>query len=286
MFDIEKHIKSRADRQARANINSVDMPGLSTIELNISELCNRTCSFCPRYDPAVYPNQKLFMSLDTVRNLTRQILETDWHGDIHITGFGEPHTHPKLKEIISILREADVYIEVTTNGDRFIDTGDGIDYTKDMFRCGLDMLTVDCYDGDKQYADRVLTVKKLKHHGNIRLRNHYDDGNAQALIEQYGFNNRSGIMGGTGVQRPCYLPFYKTLIDWDGGMVLCCNDWHRKEGHMGNVNVEGLMESWNSNKLNKIRSSLAQGKRFGACSGCSINGTKFGESSFSLWKNK
>ena len=32
-----------------------------------------------------------------------------------------------------------------------------------------------------------------------RLRKHYDTGNAEELIAEYGFNNRSGIMGGTGV---------------------------------------------------------------------------------------
>ena len=286
MFDVDAHIKNRQKRHDSANIHSKDLPGLATIELNISELCNRTCSFCPRYDPEVYPNQKKFMSLDTVRALREQIEATDWYGDIHITGFGEPHTHPELPEIVKIIGGSKkTFVEVTTNGDLLVDKTP--DEAGEMLtRGGLDRLTVDCYDGDQQYAKRIMIVRKLSRYGEVRLRQHYDTGNTQDLIQEYGFNNRGGIMGGEGVQNPCYLPFYKTLIDWDGGMVLCCNDWHRKEGHMGNILTDGLVASWNSERLNSIRKSLAKGERYGVCAGCSINGTKFGESSFSLWKNK
>jgi len=277
-FDVDGHIASRHDRHQSANIHSKNYPGLATIELNITELCNRTCSFCPRHDEEIYPNQKLFMELDTVRKLVTELNNSDWHGDVHITGFGEPHTHPKLLEIVTILREADVFIEITTNGDRLVDSD--IDYTIKLFQAGLDLLTVDCYDGDKQYADRIWNMRKLNHHGKFRLRKHYDTGNAQELISEYGFNNRGGLLGGVGVQNQCYLPFYKTLIDWDGGMVLCCNDWHRQAGTMGNIVTESLELCWNSDKLKLIRAELAQGLRRGVCANCSIVGTKFGGDSF------
>ena len=37
--------------------------GLKSVEFNPTELCNRTCHFCPRVDPEVYPNRKLHLSL-------------------------------------------------------------------------------------------------------------------------------------------------------------------------------------------------------------------------------
>lgn len=277
-FDVEGHIASRHSRHQSANIHSKNFPGLATIELNITELCNRTCSFCPRHDENIYPNQKLFMELSTVEKLTNELLASDWYGDIHITGFGEPHTHPKLKEIVTILSEANVFIEITTNGDRLIDSD--MAYTQELYREGLDMLTVDCYDGDDQYTSRVLAMQSLK--GKHRLRKHYDTGNAQELITEYGFNNRGGLLGGTGIQNQCYLPFYKTLIDWDGGMVLCCNDWHRQAGTMGNIVNSSLELCWNSEKLKLIRAELSQGLRRGVCADCSIVGTKFGRDSFLL----
>ena len=278
-FSVEGHVASRQHRHSQSDIYNKQFPGLATIELNITELCNRTCSFCPRHDPQVYPNQKLFMELDTVATLTSQLKSAAWHGDIHITGFGEPHTHPQLREIISILREANVYIEVTTNGDRLIDTD--IDYSLSMFKAGLDMLTVDCYDGKEQYLERenkMLNVFQDVH--NYRLRNHYDTGNPEDLIAEYGFNNRAGAMGGNGIQGQCYLPFYKAFVDWDGEVRLCCNDWHRKAGTMGNILDIGFSECWKGQKLQMIRKHLSRGQRGGACSSCNINGKKFGKESY------
>ena len=92
-FSVSSHIASRDARHQAADIYNQTLPGLATVEINITELCNRTCSFCPRHDPEVYPNQKLFMDLSTVVNLTHALRDANWHGDIHITGFGEPHTH-------------------------------------------------------------------------------------------------------------------------------------------------------------------------------------------------
>jgi len=280
-FDVQGHIDSRIKRHGSANIYSETYSGLSTIELNITELCNRTCSFCPRHDPEVYPNQKLFMSLDLVRKLVDEIEASDWWGDIHITGFGEPHTHPHLLEIVEILKSSDkLYVEITTNGDRLIDKEP--DLAMNLWGVGLDMLTVDCYDGEPQYNGRLAVMETLNEHGNWRLRKHYDTGDAQELILQYGFNNRSGILGGNGVQGQCYLPFYKAFIDWNGDVNLCCNDWHRRGGSMGNCYDNTFAMAWNGERLRKIRQGLAKGERKGVCADCNIKGTKFGHASFEL----
>ena len=39
-------------------------PLFSFVELNVNELCNRTCVFCPRVDPKIYPNLNLHMDLE------------------------------------------------------------------------------------------------------------------------------------------------------------------------------------------------------------------------------
>ena len=281
-FDVQSHIQSRSKRHGSANINSKSFPGLSTIELNISELCNRTCSFCPRHDPDVYPNQKLFMDLKLVDKLVDEIEASDWWGDIHITGFGEPHTHPMLVEIVSRLRRTDkLFIEVTTNGDRIVDTHPEI--AMYLWGAGLDLLTVDCYDGVEQYRARKTKLEMLAEpNENYRLRQHYDDGNAEALIQEYGFNNRAGTMGGVGIQNQCYLPFYKAFIDWNGDVNLCCNDWHREAGNFGNVYDDSFGAAWNSDKMRFVRNGLASGTRKGVCAKCNIKGTKFGGASFEL----
>jgi radical SAM protein with 4Fe4S-binding SPASM domain len=224
------------------------------------------------------------MSLSTVQQLVDEINVSDWWGDIHITGFGEPHTHPNLVEIVQILSQSDkLFVEITTNGDRIVDSDPEL--IMQLFGVGLDMLTIDCYDGEDQYNKRLEIMSKINEHNNWRLRKHYDTGKAQDLIIQYGFNNRSGIMGGTGIQGKCFLPFYKTLIDWNGDLVLCCNDWYRTAGDLGNILEIGFRNCWNNDNLNKIRQQLSQGVRTGTCANCNIVGTKFGEDSFNLLSN-
>jgi len=280
-FDVEKHIHSRALKHEAANIHSKVYPGLATIELNVTELCNRTCSFCPRHDPEVYPNQKLFMDLKLVEKLTDELISSDWKGDIHITGFGEPHTHPLLIDIVTILRRHQgLSIEITTNGDRIVDSHPELAMC--LWDAGLDLLTVDCYDGEDQYNTRHTVLEVIGPHKKWRLRQHYDTGNTQELILQYGFNNRGGTMGGEGIQNACYLPFYKAFIDWNGSVNLCCNDWHREAGSFGNILDSSFSEIWTSERMNRVRASLGKGIRKGVCANCNIVGTKFSKASYEI----
>ena len=65
LFDVKEHLKYRKLRQGKATISNELLLGLTTVEINPTELCNRRCSFCPRSDPSVYPNRSLHMSIQT-----------------------------------------------------------------------------------------------------------------------------------------------------------------------------------------------------------------------------
>ena len=267
-------------------MNNPALPGLRTVEINISELCNRVCSFCPRSDPKIYSNQKLFMTTSTGFELGKQLRDCNYDGEIHVTGFGEPMTHPYILELlISIGQNWCKQIEVTTNGDRL--------YTKPnlinkLFAHGVSRLTIDSYDGLDQYQNYVEMMRHWPKE-KWRVRNHYDDPNKNKdqLMKEYNFNNRAGNSASAEVvQNKCYLPFYKTMIDWNGDLVLCCNDWQRSSGKFGNINTTPLKDLWLSDKIVGIRKQLADGIRRGpACGSCNIGGTAFGEDSFNLHYN-
>jgi len=281
-FDISRHINNRITRYKRARIYSKDLPGLATIELNVSELCNRTCSFCPRHDPSLYPNQKKFMDISTVQTLVEQIQNSDWSGNVHLSGFGEPHSHPDLLGIVKTLKQSDkIYLEITTNGDRLVDKD--TDELVELFNNGLDVINVDCYDSKEQYITRKEVLKKIGVTYNIR--NYIDQGMEKAVTD-YGFTNRGGTLGEVSSTGTCHLPFYKTMIDWNGDIVLCCSDWHREAGSFGNILKSPLTNIWNGSKIKNIRESLLDSKRTGVCSKCSMNGTKFGKSSTDIWRKK
>jgi radical SAM protein with 4Fe4S-binding SPASM domain len=79
------------------------------VNLEISNICNVQCSFCP-----VVERDKKIMSLDDFKKVIAQVKPLTQRVALHL--MGEPLAHPKLKEILSICDEQNVAIEITTNG--------------------------------------------------------------------------------------------------------------------------------------------------------------------------
>lgn len=279
-FNIEDHLKFRDLRYKRLDKSNPRLLGLSTIEINPTELCNRTCSFCPRSDPKVYPNRNLNMAVDTVRVLRDQLLDADYRGDIHITGYGEPLLNPDILSIIDVLSK-DFHTELITNGDRLLK---GTVTHEQLKNAGLDLLIVDCYDG----PEHVKSMNQLLENCQVpyRIRDHYDDG-TEKLVELYNFNNRGGIVSPKETYRPCWLPFYKAFVDWNGDVGLCCNDWARKQQPFGNLHEQNFDAIWMSNDFVEVRKKLEKGlrKELPACAGCDTNGTMQGYESVAAWQS-
>jgi MoaA/NifB/PqqE/SkfB family radical SAM enzyme len=121
----------------------------------------------------------------------------------------------------------------------------------------------------------------------FRIRDHYDDG-TEKLIELYNFNNRGGIFSPKEIYRPCWLPFYKAFVDWNGDIGLCCNDWARKQTPFGNIHEKSFDDIWMSDSFTDVRQKLEKGLRkdLSACAGCDTNGTMQGYESVAIWKEK
>ena len=57
------------------------------------------------------------------------------------------------------------------------------------------------------------------------------------------------------LKQPCYYPFYKILIDHDGDVLMCSNDW-KKEKTMGNLSNDSLLTIWSNDKFIDLRKKL------------------------------
>ena len=282
IFDVNEHLEYRKKRYHNADINNKKLLGLSTVEINPTELCNRTCSFCPRSDPNVYPNRNLNMTIHTAENISNQLLEANFTGDIHITGFGEPTLNPDILGIIKAFSN-NFFTEMITNGDRLIT---GKLKHNQLSENGLNSLIVDCYDGPDQTQNIKDLLKDFV--GQKRIRNHYDTGESN-LFELYNYNNRGGTINVKQFEtmdRQCYMPMYKAFIDWNGDVLLCCNDWARKQKSFGNVNKDTFSDIWMNNMFTEVRKTLLKGHRYllPACKRCDTDGCKGGSDSAVLWK--
>ena len=70
--------------------DSESLKSLVVIEINLTELCNRKCIFCPRVDPEVFPNRNLHMNLSLSEKISSNLRDINYKGRISFSGFGEP----------------------------------------------------------------------------------------------------------------------------------------------------------------------------------------------------
>ena len=251
---------------------------LFDIEISSSELCNRTCSFCPRYDPEVYPNQNLHMSIETCSNLVDGLKKIEFYGVVTFVGFGEPLLAKNLIECVRTVREGlpnIQYLEVNTNGDKLTTK-----WIENLYEAGCNLIAVSMYDED--ITDKLLEMK-----GDIPIiiypRHHYvkEDDYGLFLVNRNEIVSDNKLLN---IERPCYLPFYKALVDWNGDVLLCANDWS-KSRVFGNVNEQKFSDIWLSDEFNKHRKHLMETRKgLSPCNKCDVLGTMRGEKNYKIFK--
>lgn len=285
MTDIVGHLNKRNDRyyiNTKTNSFNKTLKGLSVIEVCITELCTRKCGFCPRSDSKVYPNKKLFMSLETISNIGYQCKLHQYDGDLHFSGFGESLTHPDFFNLIKNLRNyiGNNHIALTSNGDLL-----NSDKCKKIYDHGINHIIISCYDGQEAYDNFDKMLSPLGKSYEIRKLWTNPDESLKDMAIRNKFNNRSGAVSSIDFEEnkklfknnACYLPFYKLVIDYSGEILLCCNDWFRKHKGFGNINNKDLSNIWYSEEFKSVRNKLIDGIRTGpACSNCSIQGYVIG----------
>ena len=264
-----------------AHIGGV-IKSLLTVEINSTELCNRKCIFCPRFDESIYPNRNLHMSVFGAEIVAKRLAEVNYTGKISFSGFGENFLNPNFSQIIAVFREhlSGVLIECNTNGDHLT-----VEVIDEVFSKGLDHLYINLYDGVEQIESFEKIVGK-KYLPNVKYRMHWDEKDHGLIL-----NNRSGKITWTNIDegevealrgKACHYPFYKMFVDWNGDVLFCSNDWG-KERVIGNPIQDRLEDVWFSKAMTKIRKRLAKGDRsLSPCSKCNVGGRLFGEESFRI----
>ena len=260
-----------------------------TIELNLTELCNRKCVFCPRINPKVYPNRNLMMDIKLCKKLSKELKELKYKGRISFSGFGEPLLNKNFIEYVKIFSKTipSAFIETNTNGDRLTPL-----LITTIYQAGLNGLYVNLYDGKEQ----IHHFKKLFAEANVpdnfwKLRPHWIGSEKDfGLI----LNNRSGMLVNSdenylplkeAIKSPCHYPFYKLFIDWNGDVLGCSNDWGRKL-IFGNVLKEKISHIWINEKFTSLRKRLIVGNRDSVpCKSCNIDGTITGSKSVKILKS-
>lgn len=274
---LEYRRNQEARLRSQAKLSSF-LPGLVTIEVNLTELCNRKCVFCPRVDPEIYPNRSLHAPKQVIKQIIKGIKECDYRAKVSFSGFGEPLLYPDFAETIAQFRKAsgDLLLETNTNGDKL-----DVERLDELWDSGLNCLYWNLYDGHHQVEEVTEIIGKSRFPGDrIRLRPHWEGCD---LEKEAGLilNNRSGMLNPgraiSAVEGGCNYPFYKMLIDWNGNVLCCSNDWGRKF-IVGNILSRRLQDLWMDQNWHAFRLNLLEGDRSrnSPCNTCNVNGSLFG----------
>ena len=206
--------------------------------------CNRNCEFCPNNDR--YPNRKQgMMPTELWKKIINQLSAIDYHGRISPHLFGEVLLDKRIISHIAYAREKCPKSEllIMSNGDFLTEQ-----LLKELIEAGLDSILITNYD-DIEKTD--LNYITNKYRGYVILRNFSD-------VEKI---NRAGILDNVGKPinniLPCFRPLNQLVINWQGDVILCCNDYYEKH-IFGNANDENILQIWRSKKMKRFQNILSQ----------------------------
>lgn len=272
------------------------VPLPSWIDLNLTELCNRSagskrpCVFCPRIDPASYPNQPLHMSVSLVDKIVLQLAAMDFRGAVVLCGFGEPMLHPQFLAVVAALCGHGWRVELVTNGDRLTE-----DTARELVRAGIDCIVVSMYDGPHQAlkfkamldaAWPIGDIPPVEGEGYIlRDRWHTEEDSFGLKLTNRAGAVTVGKQDEVDTTKACHYNAYQMTVDWNGDVTLCPQDWHKKI-KFGNLGNTSLLDIWRSPALHKKRMQLIAGNRSAApCNKCNTDGTLHGFNHVEVWNN-
>jgi radical SAM protein with 4Fe4S-binding SPASM domain len=277
---IQKNLRRRS-----LTVDTVDfynqIPIPSWIELSLIDVCNRKCTFCPKSNSEIAPDTFQKMSRKIIDSIYDQLCEIKFKGTISLCGYGEPLLHKDINYIVKKL-SAISNVEIITNGDVLSPK-----ILQDLYIAKVSKVLVSMYDGPEQ----IKNFEEIRRKANVPdeiliLRDRWYDKHNDFGVK---LTNRAGTVNignqeEVNLSAKCFYPAYQFLIDWNGDVFLCPQDWQRRVT-MGNIMQEKIFEIWTGKIQTNFRKDLLSGKRCSSpCSSCNADGTLLGKNHAKKWE--
>jgi len=258
------------------------VPIPSWIELSLIDVCNRACSFCPKSDDAVAPNTHQKMTMTLINKLVEDLKKINFEGAFCLCGYGEPMLHKEFYEIVNKLGEVGG-VEIITNGDLI-----NKKTLVKIFKSKVTKLIISLYDGPEQVIKFKALVKELNIPDDfVILRDRWYSDKIDygvKLTNRVGtvnVGNQPDVKNYTNTK--CFYTAYQVLIDWNGDVFLCPQDWQRRQT-MGNIMQSDIFDIWTGPILSKYRRKLLSGDRkLNPCNQCNADGMVYGIKHNDAW---
>lgn len=265
-----------------------------TIEIELTNHCNLNCVMCPRESQKAtlgYMDQTL---INSILDETLQYSPVSYC----LHGLGEPLLHPALLDTVTRIKNGDNSIYLTTNGHLL-----SKEMSSELIKMKTDRLNISIGAATRQTYKKIrrsekfdiviantLELIKLRDQMNSKMLisvQIIDTHEASAEVDEFvafwknykvqievwcdfqkGFDAYSKKHAEM-MSIPCKELWNHVLINWQGKMVLCCQDSDRSH-ILGDVTLDSLVNVFNSPKAQKYRKLHKTGKRclMNICKNC------------------
>lgn len=265
----------------------IDLPEVYQIE--VSSACNYNCKMCPRKLMPRKTNTP-FIPVPLIKKILREG-ELDRSYFVELQMSGEPLLHPRLLDIVSLIKSAkpNLLLGLSTNGSKIrgkIDALKLLNYITvsvdsisnyELIRKGrrtsfnlisdifflLDNLDLDRTVVDLQlielegWEEELQKVKKIFENINVNIRTVPD-----CFRTMFDTPDKLPVK-----TEPCINPWLSVSIQSNGNVVPCCFCFG-DDNILGNIEKQTLMEIWHGEEVKKLRETFSTGNYRKICSKC------------------
>lgn len=219
------------------------------VDIETNTGCNRRCVYCPNsiYDRGLVKKQKL-MDENLFKKIIDELVRIGFDGRISPHLYGEPLLDKRIPRLIRYVRTKlpKVRIVLVSNGDLLT-----IDKYIELSDAGVNNFRITQH-GKEMNPNIKDLFEFIKKRSNKKAKVWYEL--ADLGVPLY---NRGGL-----IKPP--IPDYNPrclcinnplVIDYDGNVILCCNDY-LSSIKFGNLRNKSLLDIWNSRQFKEIRKQL------------------------------
>jgi len=262
-------------------MNKEDIPNPWSVQIELTEGCNRRCYMCGIHSIRGKERNWKFMKEETAKKIAEELEEWIPQGRrIEFGMHGEPSLNPNINNIFKDFR--DIY-----PNSQILTYNNGITLSRELieeqFDAGLNILIVDIYDKEtKQKVEELIKdplpaevepfesgfhpwkyhsndIKKiclidnlLDKTWNMSIKRRYNNmGNNTPIKVQ----KKLGVYLEEPLVKDCSNVHRELIVKYDGFVPGCCMDWQRLLP-MGKFPEESLKEIWQGDKFQALRQML------------------------------
>ena len=215
------------------------------IEIETTNTCNRTCSFCKFGLPGGKDRAER-MSWDIINKIITELNSLDYRGVLAWYSLNEPLLDNRICDIVlqSKNKIPNATLALVTNGDLLTH-----DFAEKLFKAGLDILRISVYDD--------ATYVKAK-----KLMTYFSQIDYFEMRQSINLSNRAGSISSLPTRHDllsqnCLHPSKNMVFNVRGKLKLCCDDMFSSampEDY--NLKNKTIYELWNSDLMNLYRTEL------------------------------